>query len=696
MKLNALEDLNQNNLILEGTRYDKQASKILSDSGLFDSETADAIIDGLFKNDIHAFVHSPNWLEKYLKGIARMCVEESNSDRNKAIKFLNDSPQVFDKYLTWVKENRSKYGTKLDDDFNNNLSYKDVVDFFEKIQAELDKKSEEELADMKFTSSNYELVPIDSFEQFNSLFGGKATGDGSSDKYAGGGGTAWCHANSKSTYDSSSWVGDPHHKFYVLANKDWKKIKFDPQSNSNNPKDDYGNSLIAILVNTKSGRLLNATLRCNHVGVPSNADNQYKTYSELSRIAGFNVKDAIHSDLDISIDSSMSDKDVWHKYFNGTADSVDNICEIIGTTRKDLTKAYIPDSVTAIGDQAFWNCISLTSITIPDGVISIGGGAFIGCTSLKSITIPDSVTSIGSTAFMGCILLESVIIGNSITYIGRSTFSDCTSLKNIIIPDNVVSIGYYAFSSCTSLINITIPNSIISINDGTFEHCHSLTSVAIPNSVLRIGYRAFKNCTSLTSINIPDSVTRIDENAFYNCPKLIISTNNAYALDYCKDFDIPVKTLKESLFNSKNKNENFRGSKMSKYLEALCESVMTPTPTPYMPDSDVSTHPTYILVVFNKDKESLLSPRGSIVTTFASQGDLDNYANNLYDLIKDAFEVYSIIPELYSQAITKFKSNKDFYDYIHDNGILHKCVEDMSNEEAVYSDIIDADTDFNI
>ena len=39
---------------------------------------------------------------------------------------------------------------------------------------------------------------------------------------------------------------------------------------------------------------------------------------------------------------------------------------------------------------------------------------------------------------------------------------------------------------------------------------------------------------------------------------------------------------------------------------------------------------------------------------------------------------------------------KDGDDYIHDNGILHKRVEDMSNEEAIYSDIIDADTDFNI
>ena len=135
---------------------------------------------------------------------------------------------------------------------------------------------------------------------------------------------------------------------------------------------------------------------------------------------------------------------------------------------------------------------------------------------------------------------------------------------------------------------------------------------------------------------------------------------------------------------------------MSKFLDLFYESVMTPTPTPYAPDSDVSTHPTYVLVVFNKYKESLLSPRGSIVTTFASQGDLDNYANNLYDLIKNASEVYSIIPELYNQAVTKFKTDKEFYDYIHDNGILHKRVEDMSDDEVVYSDIIDSDTDFDI
>ena len=70
-------------------------------------------------------------------------------------------------------------------------------------------------------------------------------------------------------------------------------------------------------------------------------------------------------------------------------------------------KVIIPDSVTSIGDWAFWRCTGLTSIIIPDSVKSIGGCAFYGCTSLTSVTIPDSVTSIGICAFDECTGLKS-------------------------------------------------------------------------------------------------------------------------------------------------------------------------------------------------------------------------------------------------------------------------------------------------
>ena len=67
-----------------------------------------------------------------------------------------------------------------------------------------------------------------------------------------------------------------------------------------------------------------------------------------------------------------------------------------------MSSLVIPDSVTSIGDKAFYYSSALRSVVIPDGVTSIGIGAFIGCKSLKSLEIPDSVTSIGFGAFSYC------------------------------------------------------------------------------------------------------------------------------------------------------------------------------------------------------------------------------------------------------------------------------------------------------
>lgn len=375
----------------EGTRYDKQAAKIISDSGLFDEETSDKIIQALFKEDIHAFVHSPNWLEKYLKGIARMLVEESDGDKQKAQRFLEECPEIFDKYLTWIKANREKVGTSIDNDFVNTMSYQDVKNKLEKIQSELDAQSQDELSKMNFSkSSNYTLVPIDSYEQMHELFGGRVTGDGSSDKYAGGGGTAWCHTNSESTYNSWTRNGE---KFFVLQNNNWKNIPFDEKSNKENPKDAYGNSLIAIRV-SRSGKLKNATLRCNHVGVSSNADNQYDTYAELSKVAGFNVEEEVRKHIDISdTDNNVFIIENGVLFRNPDADSTD---------LKAITDVSIPNTVTAIDHYAFRGCKNLTRITIPDSVTSIGIYAFAGCTNLTSATIGNGIMSIGRYAFYDC------------------------------------------------------------------------------------------------------------------------------------------------------------------------------------------------------------------------------------------------------------------------------------------------------
>ena len=174
----------------------------------------------------------------------------------------------------------------------------------------------------------------------------------------------------------------------------------------------------------------------------------------------------------------------------------------------------IPDSVTAIGDLAFWYCSSLTSIVIPDSITAIGKSAFGCCSSLTSIVIPDSVTAIGDHAFAECSSLTSIVIPDGVTAIGGGAFYGCSSLTSIVIPDSVTAIDYVAFYDCRSLTSIVIPDSVTAIGFGAFSRCSSLTSVTIPKSVTSIGEEAFAHCEKLSRFSPLRSDCKLGKNPF--------------------------------------------------------------------------------------------------------------------------------------------------------------------------------------
>ena len=89
----------------------------------------------------------------------------------------------------------------------------------------------------------------------------------------------------------------------------------------------------------------------------------------------------------------------------------------------NITKCIIPNSVTSIGDGAFWGCESLKEITIPNSVTSIGYCAFRYCTSLTSISIPNSITCIGYKPFYKCNFLKEIIFKGK-------TLNEVKQLKN--------------------------------------------------------------------------------------------------------------------------------------------------------------------------------------------------------------------------------------------------------------------------
>lgn len=102
--------------------------------------------------------------------------------------------------------------------------------------------------------------------------------------------------------------------------------------------------------------------------------------------------------------------------------------------RSAVTSVTIPDSVTAISDEAFINCPKLTNISIPNSVTYIGFSAFSSCTSLKSITLPSSLSFISGALFLGCSQLTTIHIPVSVTSIGNNAFADCPSLMTVTYP----------------------------------------------------------------------------------------------------------------------------------------------------------------------------------------------------------------------------------------------------------------------
>ena len=225
---------------------------------------------------------------------------------------------------------------------------------------------------------------------------------------------------------------------------------------------------------------------------------------------------------------------------NPNYDSRDSCNAIIETATNTLIagcmNTIIPETVSAIGDNAFSGSFMLTKLTIPNSVMTIGDYAFAGCTSLSSINIPNSVTSIGDLAFGNCSALTSLIIPNSVLSIGKAAFGGCQSLESIRLPKSVTAIDDNEFFGCSMLKDINITNAITSIGAAAFRGCLSLTSVNIPKSVTKIGNSAFRECPSLTNLTVAKGNPVYDSREGCNA---IIETSTGTLIAGCQSTVVP-------------------------------------------------------------------------------------------------------------------------------------------------------------
>ena len=241
----------------------------------------------------------------------------------------------------------------------------------------------------------------------------------------------------------------------------------------------------------------------------------------------------------------------------------------------NLTSVTIPNSVTSIGNHAFYNCTGLTSVTAPAILfndafdifvsknlgmpsqikqLTINGGELteegfdrIHASYRKLETIDLSAvenTEISDEAFKGCYNLKTLRLPAGLTQIGYMATAECVNLESIVIPASVEEIGDRAFEDCRSIQTITFggapagapgrfnapaasTSQLRRIGNWAFYNAHELQNLEIPEGVTEIGDGAFYGCTYLEEMVLPSSVQSIGDNCFALCAKLTKITCNA-------------------------------------------------------------------------------------------------------------------------------------------------------------------------
>lgn len=195
---------------------------------------------------------------------------------------------------------------------------------------------------------------------------------------------------------------------------------------------------------------------------------------------------------------------------------------------RTTTEIVIPNTLKYIGNYAFSHCYKMTAndLYIPEGAEYIGHCAFEDA-SLNSVTIADQENfKMGSSVFDSCSMMNGIKMGNfkdcdlgsafGSAYRANLTFGDmenvrigngfffASNLRNVTFGDmKNVTFGEKTFGGCNNLKTVTFGDMEgVTFGDETFTSRTSLESVTFGNlKDCTIGSYAFQNCQKLTKVD---------------------------------------------------------------------------------------------------------------------------------------------------------------------------------------------------
>lgn len=215
----------------------------------------------------------------------------------------------------------------------------------------------------------------------------------------------------------------------------------------------------------------------------------------------------------------------------------------------DITSVVIPNTVTAIGNHAFYLCTKLAgTVTIPNSVNTVGYTAFCRCDRMTEVVLPAKDVTYGNGCFMTTGLTGTLTLPEGLVTISKEMFNNNDKLTHVVIPHTVTTISQDAFVNCDELEEVLIPNSVTALYNNPFYSSAKIESVmveegnpvyysenncviqqatntlvigcknsVIPDGIETIGPFAFGQCGLTQMPEIPSSVTSIGDHAFLSC-----------------------------------------------------------------------------------------------------------------------------------------------------------------------------------
>ena len=220
----------------------------------FDHETAKDFVRNTIRKKFPILNHN-NRVNKFILGLTRMYLDENleNDDAKRAnicdvMKYVASDAHI------------NEYDRNL-----NGMSAQELIDRFAR-NVEMDlERDRNEVNSMQFEErSDYDIVRIDDFEQA-SEYG----------EY-----TDWCVTEDEYAFDSHTSNGI--NQFYFCLRNGFESVP--KEEGENCPLDEYGLSMIAVLVN-ENGSLVHCTCRWNH---EKGGNDNIMTTKEISQVVGMN------------------------------------------------------------------------------------------------------------------------------------------------------------------------------------------------------------------------------------------------------------------------------------------------------------------------------------------------------------------------------------------------------------------------